>query len=67
MIPSSVSVNRRVAMDLSSGQHGIPDRMTIDTNGNLWIAFYQGGKVAQVNPERGTYKLNTTADEMMVQ
>lgn len=25
---------------------GIPDGMTIDTNGNLWVAVYSGGSVS---------------------
>ena len=32
---------------------GTPDGMTIDTNGNLWIAFYDGAKVCCYNPLSG--------------
>ncbi|MEM9831345.1 MAG: SMP-30/gluconolactonase/LRE family protein [Bacteroidota bacterium] len=32
---------------------GIPDGMTIDENGNLWVAIYDGGRIIAVDPERG--------------
>ncbi|XP_076237586.1 uncharacterized protein LOC143181185 [Calliopsis andreniformis] len=46
--------NKRIVFDLQ--QHnisGLPDGMTIDTNGNLWIALYSGGGVLNVNPRTG--------------
>lgn len=33
---------------------GFPDGMTIDTDGNLWVAFYGGHGVACVDPQSGT-------------
>jgi len=39
-------------IDLSS-YPGVPDGMTIDTEGYLWIALYGGGKVLRVNPVDG--------------
>jgi sugar lactone lactonase YvrE len=30
-----------------------PDGMTIDANGNLWVAFCHGGCVSCFNPENG--------------
>lgn len=46
--------NRRVAFDLQkSNVPGIPDGMTIDRNGNIWVALYNGGGVANVNPRTG--------------
>ncbi|KAJ8723564.1 hypothetical protein PYW08_003476 [Mythimna loreyi] len=32
---------------------GFPDGMTIDKNGNLWVACFEGGKVIKVNPRTG--------------
>lgn len=46
--------NRRVLFDLkANGVEGLPDGMTIDTNGNLWVALYGGNGVACVNPKTG--------------
>ena len=33
--------------------HGVPDGMCIDAHGNLWIAFYGGGRVACYDPRTG--------------
>ncbi|MEX2352247.1 MAG: SMP-30/gluconolactonase/LRE family protein [Balneolaceae bacterium] len=48
--------------ELSGGQivkhfdpgEGMPDGMTIDTEGMLWVALYNGGKVIRVNPLDGS-------------
>lgn len=42
---------RRIALDLTA-QAGFPDGCTIDTNGNLWIAHWDGGCVACWDPVR---------------
>lgn len=40
--------NRRVAFDFkANGEEGIPDGMTIDANGNLWIAVFAGKRVTR--------------------
>lgn len=39
-------------IDLSQEQ-GVPDGMTIDQEGNLWIAMWGGYKVIQINPLTG--------------
>ena len=42
---------RRIALDLTA-QAGFPDGCTIDTNGNLWIAHWDGGCVDCWDPVR---------------
>ena len=32
---------------------GIPDGMTIDADGNLWVAIYDGGCILSINPNSG--------------
>ncbi|MHA4844356.1 SMP-30/gluconolactonase/LRE family protein [Flavitalea antarctica] len=51
-IPGGALANRQVALDLKD-EEGSPDGMCIDANGNLWIAFYGGSRVACYNPETG--------------
>ncbi|CAL1679218.1 unnamed protein product [Lasius platythorax] len=44
--------NKRIVFDLSkTNVKGVPDGMTIDTNGNLWVAVYGGHHVLHVNPK----------------
>lgn len=53
--------NKRVVFDLEKASvKGLPDGMTIDTDGNLWVALFTGGAVIQVNPQTGKV-LNTVA------
>lgn len=44
--------NRRVAIPIPQGE-GFPDGMTIDREGNLWIALWQGWGVVHYNPRTG--------------
>ncbi len=44
--------NRRVVIVIPEGD-GVPDGMTIDTEGMLWIACWGGWKVARWNPHTG--------------
>ncbi len=44
--------NRRTVFDFA-GYDGIPDGMCIDTNDNLWIAFFGGGVIRYCDPEKG--------------
>ncbi|XP_076220993.1 LOW QUALITY PROTEIN: uncharacterized protein LOC116425964 [Nomia melanderi] len=47
--------NKRIVFDLEKNNvTGLPDGMTIDRNGNLWIALYGGGAVAHVDPRTGS-------------
>ncbi|XP_017876033.1 regucalcin-like isoform X2 [Ceratina calcarata] len=46
--------NKRIVFDLQkSNVSGLPDGMTIDRNGNIWVALYNGGGVANVDPSTG--------------
>ena len=44
--------NRRVAVKIPNGI-GAPDGMTIDVEGNLWVALWGGGIVGKFNPLTG--------------
>lgn len=44
--------NRRKIIELD-GTDGVPDGMTIDAEGNLWVAHFGGWKVSCWNPEAG--------------
>lgn len=36
----------------NAGVKGLPDGMTIDTNGNLWVACFSGYQVIQIDPRK---------------
>lgn len=44
--------NRRIAVKIPRGM-GSPDGMTIDADGNLWVALWGGGCVGKFNPLTG--------------
>lgn len=44
--------NRRVAVD-ARGEECVPDGMTIDAEGKLWIAFWEGWGVRRYDPDTG--------------
>lgn len=50
--------NPRIAIELTQDE-GAPDGMTIDAEGQLWIALFDGGKVLRVDPNSGdrTYQV----------
>lgn len=45
--------NRRVVVDLRE-EECIPDGMTIDAEGKLWVAFWEGWGVCRYDPDTGT-------------
>lgn len=46
--------NKRIVFDFQKNNiSGLPDGMTIDTDGHLWVAAYNGGSVINVNPKTG--------------
>ncbi|MEY8387431.1 SMP-30/gluconolactonase/LRE family protein [Oscillospiraceae bacterium 38-13] len=44
--------NRRVAVRVDESE-GVPDGMTIDAEGKLWVAHFGGWKVSRFDPETG--------------
>ncbi|XP_068165748.1 regucalcin [Antennarius striatus] len=44
--------NRRVIYRMEDGE-GFPDGMTIDAEGRLWVACYNGGRVINIDPITG--------------
>lgn len=51
--------NCKVAFDLDKHNiPGVPDGMTMDSDGNLWVAVFNGARILHVNPRNGTL-LNT--------
>jgi sugar lactone lactonase YvrE len=45
--------NPRCVIKVNSAQQGYPDGMTIDSEGMLWIAHWDGGAVRRWNPHTG--------------
>lgn len=44
--------NRRVVYRMEEGE-GLPDGMTLDVEGRLWVACYNGGRVINIDPATG--------------
>uniref|UniRef100_A0A8D2ZCI5 Regucalcin n=1 Tax=Scophthalmus maximus TaxID=52904 RepID=A0A8D2ZCI5_SCOMX len=44
--------NRRVVYRMEEGE-GLPDGMTVDVEGRLWVACYNGGRVINIDPDTG--------------
>ncbi|XP_025110660.1 regucalcin-like [Pomacea canaliculata] len=50
--------NQRAAIDMATAAPdigGVPDGMNIDTEGKLWVAFYDGGVIGRFDPVTGTH------------
>ncbi|WP_127578761.1 SMP-30/gluconolactonase/LRE family protein [Paenibacillus koleovorans] len=50
---SGVISNRRVAVDFGDVEPGVPDGMTIDDEGMLWVAHWGGSQVSRWDPATG--------------
>lgn len=51
--------NKKVIFDLNDHDiPGVPDGMTMDNEGNLWVAVFNGGRIIKINPN--TSELLTT-------
>lgn len=54
------TANRRPIFTLKNhGIDGLPDGMTIDKDGNLWIAVFNGYKVIKIDPRKPETLLQT--------
>lgn len=51
-VASGLVSNRRVVVDVTS-ESSVPDGMTIDAEGMLWVAFWEGSAVRRYNPNSG--------------
>jgi sugar lactone lactonase YvrE len=52
-LASGMITNKRVVVSIPDGE-GIPDGMTIDSEGMLWVAQWEGYKVSRWDPRDGT-------------
>ena len=41
-------------IDLSN-EEGVPDGMTIDSKGNLWVAMWDGSQILEINPNSNNF------------
>ncbi|KAM3857172.1 regucalcin [Diretmus argenteus] len=55
--------NRRVVYRMEEGE-GIPDGMSVDVDGRLWVACYNGGRVINIDPVTGV-RLQTVSLPVM--
>ncbi|MDQ8186225.1 SMP-30/gluconolactonase/LRE family protein [Pelagicoccus sp. SDUM812002] len=51
-LETGTASNRRVVVDVR-GEECVPDGMTIDAEGKLWVAFWEGWGVRRYNPDTG--------------
>lgn len=49
-IPESGDIARRRVVAEIPGSWGLPDGMTVDTEGQLWLALWGGGRVIRIDP-----------------
>ncbi|KAF7658825.1 hypothetical protein LDENG_00007190 [Lucifuga dentata] len=62
-IHSGHMTNRRVVYHMEEGE-GLPDGMTVDADGRLWVACYNGGRVINIDPITGV-RLRTVSLPVM--
>ncbi|MFU8692762.1 SMP-30/gluconolactonase/LRE family protein (plasmid) [Rossellomorea sp. FS2] len=54
--PATGEISNRHKVYSFAEKEGSPDGMTIDSEGNLWVALWGGGKVAKINPSTGRWE-----------
>lgn len=48
-----LSANKQTILDLETlNIPGIPDGLTVDTDGNVWVAVFDGGRVLKIDPRQ---------------
>ncbi len=52
----NITGNQRVVYDYGEDSAAVPDGMTIDVTGKLWVASFYGGEVRCIDPLTGTCK-----------
>lgn len=55
LAPDGAATNRRTLLQFAAGD-GYPDGMTVDAEGCLWIAFWDGGCVRRFSPQGALLK-----------
>lgn len=55
-----ILANQKVLVDFNKKNAGfsekeLPDGMTIDKNGKLWVACFFGGRVLKIDPDTGKH------------
>lgn len=56
----NITANKQVHFSLSEHNiPGLPDGMTIDTDGNLWVAVFNGSRVIQIDGKKPETLLQT--------
>ncbi|XP_035006618.1 regucalcin isoform X2 [Hippoglossus stenolepis] len=60
----SVTSDLSVTSHLSQEGEGLPDGMTVDAEGRLWVACYNGGRVINIDPATGV-RLQTVSLPVM--
>src|SRR5690606_3299132 len=51
--PASGNISNKQVLRRIHGNKELPDGMTIDNEGFLWVALYNGGKIIRINPQSG--------------
>ena len=54
-----MTANKRIFLDMNDNKDftsdELPDGMTIDAKGNLWIAMFQGSRIVNIDGQNGLY------------
>lgn len=64
-VHTGIMGNRRVVYRMEEGE-GFPDGMTVDADGRLWVACYNGGRVINIDPVTGVRLQTVTLPVMKI-